>query len=194
MRISYCLVNRDRIAGVKNCHCENCERMRNYYKEHYQKHKEYYLQRSRNRREECQAKRRELESKTLNLSEVDSAWLAALIDGEGCLTKTKRKGRFVWCLTIANSNLPLLEKAQKLMGEHAHIYLEKRQQPRGICYKLPLNHRFSLKKVLEHVFPFLIVKKEKTIEALGWLKTVPLNKSESMILEWSEGGKRRVKP
>lgn len=61
----------------------------------------------------------------LNLPDVDAAWLAALIDGEGSITiaRDRRSEKnpahqdvFQLCVSIANTCVPLLEKASRLMG------------------------------------------------------------------------------
>src|SRR5690606_38909069 len=60
------------------------------------------------------------------MSDPDAAWLAALIDGEGTVTigKTKRSESndahadiYSVCLSVANTSMPLLEKAARLMGD-----------------------------------------------------------------------------
>lgn len=61
----------------------------------------------------------------LSLPDVDAAWLAALIDGEGSITiaRDRRSEKnpahqdvFQVCVSIANTCVPLLEKASRLMG------------------------------------------------------------------------------
>jgi hypothetical protein len=61
----------------------------------------------------------------LKLSDVDAAWLAALVDGEGSITigRDKRSEKnpahadvITLCISVANTCVPLLEKAAFLMG------------------------------------------------------------------------------
>ncbi len=61
----------------------------------------------------------------LKMPDVDAAWLAALIDGEGCIRigcdrrsekNPKHQDVYSISVTVANTCVPLLEKAARLMG------------------------------------------------------------------------------
>ncbi len=76
------------------------------------------------------------------LSDYDKGWVEALIDGEGWIGMVTRKGGLkgwsVRCL-IANTNLFLLERAQKILGGQIQIARGRERIGRKTLYWLTLS-------------------------------------------------------
>jgi len=124
------------------------------------------------------------------MNEIDKAWLACLIDTEGCISKARPQKRtnLRWNFVIGNTDVQLLEKARQIIGDGAHIYLRKNNSSkfhshdsyeRKPLYVLNVDRRLVLKQILEEILPYLITKKQNALDALDWLKTVPLTVSEA---------------
>jgi len=99
------------------------------------------------------------------ISDIDAAWFACLIDGEGSCSIARRSARKHqksdnhWpVLEAANTDRRLLEKAQKIAGG----WINKITDKRGFrpCYKWTLAGK-ALGPVLRAVIPYLIIKREQ---------------------------------
>lgn len=84
-----------------------------------------------------------------NLSETQIAWLAGLIEGEGCINFNGKNGV---TLTIAMTDQDIINKVQSITGV-GKIYLGKKNQDnRKVVYSWQLR----IKQELELLFPLLI--------------------------------------
>lgn len=91
-------------------------------------------------------------------------WLAAAIDGEGCIIIRKRGSRFQAHLVIANNHLGFLRHAQELMGA-GKIYHSNNN-----TYQVRVEQRDQVLRVLGDILPYLIVKKERAQEAIATME------------------------
>lgn len=114
------------------------------------------------------------------LSEVEKAWLAAAIDGEGTIYYGMHKSskripfKLYTFVEIANTNREFLENAVRICGG-GRIKLMKHVVPRPNrkpCYGFWLA-RGGTEIILPQVLPYLIIKREKAIACLRFLKEHP---------------------
>lgn len=103
------------------------------------------------------------------MDERHAYWLAALIDGEGSIHLRKpspgRRPRV--CISIAQNDRRLLERAQKYMG-CGRIY-ENIGPLRNGC-QLQVNRRQDVLMILVEVIPMLVIKQDKAFAALAFLR------------------------
>lgn len=101
----------------------------------------------------------------LPLSLTDKAYIAGLMDGEGCITisrtaPTGKRGeisaRFNPVVSIANTDLPVLQWIQRHFGGHLHL-LTTWNKP---CYSLSWGTR-NAARFLDIIYPFLQIKKQQ---------------------------------
>ena len=101
------------------------------------------------------------------LTQVQSAWLAGLVDGEGCIgiwrqtLKGNRSGyTYRSAIEIANTNRPILEAIEKIVDGWVCIKDARKNRAHKVLHVLLVRPR-AVKRVLEHIAPFLIVKKRQ---------------------------------
>lgn len=109
-------------------------------------------------------------SVSINLSPVDASWLAAAIDGEGCLYlageyRYKRKS-YHSVIMISNTNLDFVEHAKEIIGAGYIRYL-----PAGpskvsngfnrALYTYHLRGRVVVGAVMKAILPYLIIKRDR---------------------------------
>lgn len=93
------------------------------------------------------------------LQDVDAAYLAGLVDGEGSLTRAKDtdRGRGVWRLSIYNSEQNLVNWCKDVTGVGTVVTITSRQGTKNY-HKPERNWRcfsWKAKKVLEQVLPYM---------------------------------------
>jgi hypothetical protein len=120
-----------------------------------------------------------------SLSETEKAWLAAIIDGEGTITLSKRKSKlarrgfyYIPTLEVTNSCKELLIKIWETVGEGG-VYRERRseQNPRWKRKWLYNGSAGVLRAVLPQILPYLIIKKNQaktTLEYLQYVRDNPM--------------------
>ena len=96
------------------------------------------------------------------LTETDRAYLAGLIDGEGCITGyvTKRR-RFHSRITISNTDLALMDWIKGKVN-FFHIYKSSHysnKHKQG--YVAQIGNRYEIYSFLRCVSPYLVIKKER---------------------------------
>jgi LAGLIDADG endonuclease len=103
--------------------------------------------------------------------EIDLAWLAGVIDGEGCFSiygvtrKDANTPSPSANLTITNSNRLLLGRCKKILDELNIKYLYNdpkngHQQGRKVM-RIRVKNYSSLQKLIELILPFLVGKAEQ---------------------------------
>ena len=100
------------------------------------------------------------------MKDVELAYLAGIIDGEGCISVTishrhSGYGKFRIQVSISNTNLKLIEKCKQIVGfgsigKRTGSHIGKRT-----VYKLELSKYKKLYELLPKLIPFLIDKKRK---------------------------------
>lgn len=86
------------------------------------------------------------------------AWLAGLVEGEGCISLGYTWGQYKPAFVITNCSLNLLETARSIAG--GRIYKRKLKKKHRQCYVLWLP-KDKIKPALHCLLPFLETKKEQ---------------------------------
>jgi len=129
------------------------------------------------------------------MKDIDAAWLAAAIDGEGWIWKgieyTQRKTPYPKIHTgVCNTNEAFIKKAAELMNSSV-ICGKYSKSAAGHFGQKPIfrtnasGHKKVL-AVLESVYPYLIIKKEKAKEMIDFIK------SRRWGLDRPEGLEKRI--
>ena len=104
----------------------------------------------------------------MSVRDVDLAWLAGIIDGEGCFTiyavtrKDAETPSPSACLTITNSNRLLLLRCKEILDELniKYLYHDPKngyQQGRKVM-RIRVKNYSSVRKLIELILPFLVGK------------------------------------
>lgn len=89
-------------------------------------------------------------------SDVELAYIAGLIDGEGSLSLNRNKKYFKPCMRIANTYRPVLEWVRERIG--GKVYIRVRKNPK---HKTLFVHYLQCKELqafLPIITPYLIIK------------------------------------
>lgn len=116
----------------------------------------------------------------LELTDVQAAWLAALIDGEGSIgvwrAKRKTSGyRYDGIVQIANTNVELLMKAKEHTGELHALRFQNPGNVKTKKHKPLFVLRIRSRKVpvlLPQLLPYLIVKRRQAELVIAYYKAV----------------------
>jgi len=136
----------------------------------------------------------------------DLAYMAGLVDGEGCIHINhtnigSKKSTLNYCLriTVGNTDIKMLKFCKKKFGGNLHKR-SPRKNP-NITGRLP-SYKWYLcgknaGKLVELIFPYLITKKEKAKIALEFMKTFEENrvgkgKIDPIILKKRKKLKRQI--
>ena len=118
------------------------------------------------------------------LSETQRAYLAGLIDGEGCIsissgTQQAKRGvafpQFGCKMYISNTNLIILQTVQSWVGEGKITMVRRASSMKEKNWKAVYNwsiYSRIMRQFLPIIFPYLIIKKEQAELALSFLDTV----------------------
>lgn len=98
----------------------------------------------------------------------DLAYLAGIIDGEGCISISKRFNKdrtayknFVIKLIITNTDLKLIEWLVKNFGFSSIRRMVSKKYPNSkVCYNCNIQSNYVI-DLLKQVYPYLIIKKAK---------------------------------
>lgn len=98
----------------------------------------------------------------------DLAYLAALIDGEGHLSRLPGKGRGpYWRVGVTNTHLGVIKWCASIGGL---IYEEQRGEGRKTCYDWIVGARADVYVLLCSVAPYMKIKQERAFDAIGELR------------------------
>ena len=107
------------------------------------------------------------------MTEFDLAYLAGIIDGEGCITikvqKKPRQNRLTYevQIMVANTNLKLMDwLKERFDGNYYTINKKSQRHKTGYLWHFHKN----IKEVLEGVLPYLVFKTEQAEIALKLLE------------------------
>jgi hypothetical protein len=112
---------------------------------------------------------------------IDINWIAGFFDGEGCVsinsgTNGRTEKRYVKVsVSIAQKDRDILEKIREQHG--GKIYEYKSSNSHALFWQ----KQCDVKKILEELIPYLIIKKEKAIEALEIIG-IPKDRSYSLAM------------
>ncbi len=107
------------------------------------------------------------------LTEAERAYIAGIIDGEGCIRHFIEKGRHILVsrIIVANTSFELIDYLHKRLGGN---YWERRHKNPNYkrCWLWELNSNVRVQCLLDVLFPYFIVKRQKAEEALKSLTTL----------------------
>jgi len=97
------------------------------------------------------------------ISRVDLAWLAGLVDGEGCIAlyRDTQRSRLRAAVVIANTDARIIAKISKILYEANIKYHYTLRKRKNFCLSITTIGFRSCKKLLEMVLPYLVGKKEQ---------------------------------
>lgn len=166
---------------VKN----NKERAKQYKKNWIKNNPDYnWAENNRERSREIKRKWREKHKSKPKLhtdipkpSDVDCAWTAGIIDGEGCVylgkagqSKTLTRNYFYMRLSVANTDKKMVDKLQKLWGGSVHERYEDRKERSNLYFwTVAANKALFL---LESIVKYMVTKKEHAKNAIEFQKRV----------------------
>lgn len=107
------------------------------------------------------------------MKEVDKAWLACAIDGEGNIQirKYKRNTRSPVTIQITNTDRNFLERAKEIVPE-GHIYpVRRRRRNERPVYTFNLCEHKAVLNTLVEILPYLIIKKRLAEEAIEFIQS-----------------------
>ncbi len=107
------------------------------------------------------------------IKETDRAWLAGIIDGEGCVSLIRRGTYYVPSVKIANTNEKLILRLKEILnlaGVEYFIRLSDRGQRINAkpCWEIALESRPRVIAVLELAMPYLVAKNEQALLVMDW--------------------------
>lgn len=93
--------------------------------------------------------------------EINKAWLAGVLDGEGCISIRKRTSKWTWRVEIANKNLEFLNKVKEITNSGSISKCSKNK-----VYTWEVNRKSDIHYILKYILPYLIIKREKAINCI----------------------------
>ena len=137
------------------------------------------LQRTHKTRSDVTALIQGTKAPAFEWTDVQAAWLAAIVDGEGTIGvwRERRPGntsgfRYRAVIQVFNTHLALVETVSSLVaGWHCVKRKEPPQSHHKTCYRVEVNRR-AVRAVLERIAPFLIVKKNQADLVIRFCQTV----------------------
>ena len=115
-------------------------------------------------------------------NELDRIWLAAIIDGEGCIFIHKRKAgqnngqgyvrqndSYSACLEVANTHESIVNHCMEITGQGSITFQDKESAYKNRNQRLFRWHLQSTqaKELLREIYPYLVAKKKEARLALG---------------------------
>jgi len=106
-------------------------------------------------------------------NKIKLAWLSGIIEGEGCFSLNsagKDKGYFVYCISITNTDLVLLEKCVEILKEigiKTRIKGRNKEIPnRRKRYDAKVEGLDNIKLTIEKIFPYIFGQKKLQAELM----------------------------
>ena len=109
------------------------------------------------------------------MSEVERAWLACAIDGEGCVGFYEggitKNGKRKWPraeVRVANTDRRFCEHAKQVsgLGYISTMNVNRTRFGKKPVYQWSIHGHITVKWLLEQVLPYLVIKKEKSLTVL----------------------------
>lgn len=113
-----------------------------------------------------------------NPTEIDWAQLAAYIDGEGCIRvdeqlATEKVPWIRWQLyvTVANTDIRLINHLRSMFGGYVCISEEKRNPHWKVCYYWSVS-ALQATRILKGCLPYFVIKREQAEVGLAFRDTI----------------------
>jgi len=143
-----------------------------------------------------------IKSNLLIISETDLAWLAGIIDGEGCIgftTTRTQKGNIAFqpAIRIGNTDKSLIQKASQIFkaysknkvdyGKVTRKTIGKDGCQRKDYFEISLKRMEDVKNLLVDLLPFLTAKRDLAEEFIGYCKhRIPNMKRDKMLRSYDD--------
>lgn len=98
------------------------------------------------------------------MNEIQLAWLAGIIDGEGSIILSRQRNNYMnTALVITNTNIEILNKVEKIYSElginpHWHKIKSNKKQ-HSDCFHLMVTRLKEINTILKAILPYLIGKR-----------------------------------
>lgn len=103
--------------------------------------------------------------------EEDIIYLAGFLDGEGCISLTRKAKKYIVPkVVIANTNIEVLKWIQEKFGGYFTIRKKLTERRRAVGY-LEFQYRKAL-NLIKLIYPYLIVKKKQADIYFEYQKTI----------------------
>jgi len=102
------------------------------------------------------------------MKDTDWAYLAGLIDGEGCISTVHtnpRNGQFNAKIAIVNTDKTVLDWIVKTFAV-GNVYPRRLRLPMKQSWRWQLAAGSSVSRILNGVYPYLIIKKDQAVLAI----------------------------
>lgn len=129
---------------------------------------------------------RQIDDRSINENVV--AYITGFFDGEGTIGVYKRNSQnsIKLEINIANTNLEVLKRIKNVFsGEINNRSSSKRYSNRKKAWQWIIGNRYKQKFFLEHIFPYLIVKKSQVELGLEYLERTSESQGECLSQEES---------
>jgi len=105
-----------------------------------------------------------------NWQDTEIAYLAGIIDGEGCIHDGTKNSLGSWCITITTTDVPLFDWLKKL--DRGGSYRQRRgdREHHKQVYIFRATAVNDVLEILETVEPYLIIKKDKAQNGIEYLR------------------------
>jgi hypothetical protein len=124
------------------------------------------------------------------MTEIEKAWLAAVVDSEGTIGLTKntlKKKRVITkdqvtyirysaLMMIVNTNYEFIDRCQKLIGSNEAKHRRNARFGKKEVWGIFLRNRAQLLSVLRDIEPYLIIKRELSRRLIEWLEWFERNR------------------
>ena len=108
-------------------------------------------------------------------TEVDKAWLAGLLDGEGWIGVTRtaagvRLGRYRYRagIVVSQTDEHLIEYLHALVGHAGRRFVVPHKPPNKPAYELRIGTKDDIVAILEAILPLLITKADQALDVLAF--------------------------
>lgn len=109
--------------------------------------------------------------------EVTYAYLAGLVDADGCIgINTVTGDRRVPCLSFVNTSRGLIDLFQEELGGHA--YIRQHKHPAKPTYEIQIRKPETVIEALSKIEPYLRYKKNKSVIAREYAESVIRHKKK----------------
>lgn len=112
---------------------------------------------------------RKRESKDIKLTETQKAYIAGVIDGEGCICLYKSNSRHILCVSFTSTDKRLIAYLSKLLDWN-FAYTKPKNRIWKTSYRLQAMDSRS-ERALKDILPYLIIKREQAELALRFRET-----------------------
>lgn len=134
---------------------------------------------------------------TDSLTELEKAYIAGVIDGEGCITLYRREIKqhgtitYVLQVSIANTSKALIEWLQlkiPLTGIYTHSQQRYKLngEPKRKSYRWVVSGNQRAKAFLSLILPYLVIKKSQAEAALSYNLDMTIEEREALANEIKE--------